>query len=96
MRIKLYFVYILTDFKHSVSYTGITNNIKERVYYHKNKIGSTFTTKYNVNKLVYYEVFEDPENAIKREKSIKNQVRRKKIQLINKFNPTWEDLYSKI
>lgn len=96
MRTKLYFVYILTNFTHSVLYTGITDNIKERVYYHKNKIGSAFTSKYNVSKLVYYEIFEDPENAIKREKSIKNLVRRKKIQLINKFNPTWEDLYPKI
>ncbi|OGK10535.1 hypothetical protein A2767_04715 [Candidatus Roizmanbacteria bacterium RIFCSPHIGHO2_01_FULL_35_10] len=69
MTSKLYFVYILTNFTHSVLYTGITHNIKERVYYHKNKIGSEFTAKYNVNKLVYYEVFEDPENAIKREKS---------------------------
>jgi len=93
---KLYFVYILTNFSNSVLYTGITNNLKNRIYSHKNKTGSTFTSKYNVNKLVYYEMFEDPENAIKKEKYIKNLLRRKKIEIINKFNKTWRDLYPEI
>ncbi len=77
----------------NVLYTGITNNLKARVYYHRNKLGSEFTTKYNVNKLVYFEACEEAEIAIKREKSIKNLARRKKIDLINKFNPEWKDLY---
>ena len=93
---KLFFIYILTNFTHTVLYTGITNNLKARVYSHKNKIGSKFTAKYNVSKLVYYEIFENPESAIKKEKFIKNLLRRKKIQLINHFNPEWLDLYSKI
>ena len=93
---KLFFIYILTNFTHTVLYTGITNNLKARVYSHKNKIGSKFTAKYNVSKLVYYEIFENPESAIKKEKFIKNLLRRKKIQLINQFNPEWLDLYSKI
>ncbi len=96
MKNKLYFVYILTNFTNKVLYTGITDNLKIRAYSHKNKFGSTFTSKYNVNKLVYYEIFESPENAIKREKSVKNLVRRKKVEMINKFNPDWKDLYTKI
>ena len=96
MHSKFYFIYILTNFTHTVLYTGITNNLKARVYSHKNKIGSKFTAKYNVSKLVYYEIFENPESAIKKEKFIKNLLRRKKIQLINQFNPEWLDLYSKI
>lgn len=90
---RQYFVYILTNYTNNVLYTGITNDLKVRIYSHKNKIGADFTTKYNVNKLVYYEIFENPGNAIRREKAIKNLVRRKKIDLIDKFNSKWEDLY---
>ena len=96
MKEKLYFIYILTNYTNSVLYVGITNNLKLRVYEHKMGKGSIFTKKYNVNKLVYYEIYRDPEVAILREKSIKNFLRRKKIDLINKLNSKWEDLYENL
>lgn len=93
---KYFFVYILTNYTNTVLYTGITNNITRRVYEHKEKLEEGFTQKYNVNKLVYFEVFETPEQAIKREKAIKNLVRRKKIALIQKENQEWKDLYNSL
>jgi putative endonuclease len=80
---KQYYVYIMTNKNNSVLYTGITNDLKRRIYEHKEKFVSGFTKKYNVRKLVYYEVFQDPENAILREKQIKAGSRGKKIDLIN-------------
>lgn len=74
----------------------VTNNLIRRIYEHKKKVVRGFTEKYNLNKLVYYEIFTDIENAIKREKSIKNLVRRKKNSLINNFNPSWKDLFEDI
>jgi len=71
---------------YSVLYTGITNNLKRRIYEHKEKLVAGFTNKYNITKLVYYEVFDDPENAISREKQIKAGSRQKKIQLIASVN----------
>lgn len=93
---RYYSVYILTNRTNSVLYTGVTNNLQRRIYEHKNKLSDGFTSRYNVNKLVYYEVFEDSREAIKREKSIKNLVRRKKIDLVGKFNPEWKDLYNNL
>ena len=86
----------MTNYTNTVLYVGITNNLPRRVYEHKEKLEEGFTLKYNLNKLVYFEVFENPEAAIKREKTIKNLVRRKKIALIEKENPDWKDLYSSI
>ncbi len=77
-------------------YTGITNDLKRRVYEHKESFVPGFTAKYNVSKLVYYEIFEDPENAILREKKIKAGSRQKKLDLINSFNVDWRDLYEEI
>ncbi len=94
MKEKLYFVYILTNYLNKVLYVGITNNLKLRIYQHKTGKESTFTNKYNVNKLVYYEIYRNSEVAILREKSIKNLVRRKKDELINKSNNKWKDLYN--
>ena len=91
-----YFVYILTNIRNTVLYVGITNNLIRRIYEHKNKIVKGFTEKYNLTKLVYYEIFEDPLNAIAREKAIKNLLRRKKEQLIKSVNPEWKDLYEEI
>ena len=96
MRQKYFSVYIMTNYTNTVLYVGITNNLVRRVYEHKEGFNDGFTHKYNVNKLVYFEVFENSEAAIKREKSIKNLVRRKKIALIEKENPDWKDLYSSI
>ena len=80
----------------NVIYTGITNDLKRRIYEHKEKLAEGFTKKYNVNKLVYYEVFEDVENAILREKQIKGGSRRKKIELIGNMNKEWRDLYEEL
>jgi len=91
-----YYVYILTNKHNTVLYTGITNDLKRRVYEHKEKLVDGFTKKYNITKLVYYEVFEDPENAILREKQIKAGSRQKKIDLINSINSEWMNLYEEI
>ncbi len=77
-------------------YTGVTSGLIKRVYEHKNKLADGFTQKYNVNKLVYYEIFGDIMSAIEREKQIKGWVRKKKIALIEKENPEWKDLYEGI
>ena len=83
----------MTNEKNTVIYTGITNDLKKRVFQHKSKIIKGFTQKYNIMKLVYYEIFDNPYNAISREKQIKAGSRKKKIDLINQSNPQWKDLY---
>jgi putative endonuclease len=83
----------MTNKSNNVLYTGMTNNLIRRVYEHKEKIIDGFTKKYNCTKLVYYEIFNDPYNAIAREKQIKAGSRKKKIELINSMNPNWKDLY---
>lgn len=93
---KQYYVYILTNFTNNVLYTGVTENLVKRTYQHKEKLAIGFSEKYNIDKLVYYEIFQDPDNAIKREKTIKNLLRRKKFDLIKDFNPSFRDLYSDI
>jgi putative endonuclease len=90
---KQYFVYIMTNKLNTVLYTGISNNLRRRTFEHKEKIGSKFTKRYNINKLVYYEIYQDSYNAISREKQIKAGSRQKKIEMINKMNPEWKDLY---
>ncbi len=87
-----YYVYILTNKTKTVLYTGVTNNLQRRIYEHKNKLIDGFTKRYNVDRLVYYEMTSDVKSAIKREKQIKNLLRRKKEELINTFNPDWDDL----
>ena len=93
---KQYYVYIMTNKNNRVLYTGITNDLRRRVYEHKEKFVAGFTKRYNVSKLVYYEVFEDPENAILREKKIKAGSRQKKINLIETINKEWRDLYGEL
>ena len=88
-----YYVYILTNKTNTVLYTGVTNNLQKRVIEHKEKIHSnSFTARYNVNKLVYYDITTDVGSAIAREKQIKAGSRAKKIELVNSFNSTWRDL----
>jgi putative endonuclease len=89
---KQYYVYIATNKKNTVLYTGITNDLSKRIYQHKNKLTKGFTEKYNVNKLVYYELFNHPQEAIMAEKKIKGWLRKKKIDLIKKNNPEFKDL----
>lgn len=86
----------MTNISNTVLYTGITSDLIRRVYEHKNKLVEGFTKKYNVIKLVYYEIFSDPQTAIEREKSIKNLLRVKKITLIKRMNPSFKDLYEDI
>ena len=87
-----YYVYILTNKSNNVLYIGMTNDIKRRVYEHKNKLLEGFTSKYNVNKLVYLECTNDVNSAIEREKILKKWSRIKKLNLIEMQNPTWQDL----
>ncbi len=87
------YVYMMANKTNTTLYIGVTGNLLRRVYEHKEKIISGFTEKYNLNKLVYFEVFEDIKEAIQREKALKNLVRRKKNLLVEKENPKWEDLY---
>jgi putative endonuclease len=89
---KQYFVYIITNTSNKVLYIGVTNNLDRRMYEHKNKVIDGFTKKYNLNKLVYYEITNDIESAISREKQLKNWHRDWKIKTIDDFNPTWKDL----
>lgn len=92
---KTYFVYIITNTKAWVLYIWITNNLERRMYEHKNKIFKWFSSKYNLNKLVYFEEFWTPIDAIEREKEIKKWRREKKIELIEKTNVFWLDLSEK-
>jgi len=93
---KQFYVYILTNKDNRVLYTGVTNDLKRRVFEHKEKLIKGFTGRYNINKLVYYEILEDAENAIIREKQIKAGSRAKKIKLINGFNAGWSDLFDEL
>jgi len=91
---KYYFVYISTNHpRYTVLYTGVTNNVINRDDQHKKKIDkNSFTARYNVNRVVYYETFTDIYNTITREKQIKKYSRKKKIELIESINPEWKDL----
>jgi putative endonuclease len=89
---KRSYVYILTNPTRTVFYTGVTSNLAKRVSEHKQKVVPGFTTRYNINLLVYYEITESIRNAIEREKQIKAGSRKKKIDLVMAMNPKWEDL----
>jgi putative endonuclease len=91
-----YCVYIMTNAHNSVLYSGVTNDLARRVYEHKNGLGGVFTKKYNIIKLVYYEVTDNVQAALAREKQIKGGSRRKKEDLINSMNVEWKDLYEEI
>ena len=86
----------MTNKTEGVLYTGVTNDLKRRVFEHKKKLIEGFTKKYNIGKLVYYELCEDIGSAILREKQIKGGSRQKKIQLVNSMNKEWCDLYEKL
>ena len=86
----------MTNKHNTVLYTGVTNDLVRRAYEHKNGLGSRFTSRYRVTKLVYYEVFTDSYSAITREKQIKGGSRQKKLDLVNEMNPEWNDLYDEL
>jgi len=88
---KQYFVYIMTN-KSRTLYTGVTNNLERRVYEHKNKLIPGFTSRYNIDRLVYFEETTDVTSAIAREKQIKGWLRSRKISLVESTNPKWQDL----
>jgi len=93
INIHQYYVYILTNAYNTVIYTGITNDVERRCLEHKKKYVKGFTQKYNVDKLVYFETYNEVEEAIKREKQIKGYSRSKKVALIEGFNKNWKDLF---
>ncbi len=93
---KQYYVYLICNKNNTTIYTGITSDLKRRIWEHKNKITKGFSNKYNLYKLLYYEIYQDPENAIIREKQIKSGSREKKIELIESMNPKWIDLYDNL
>ncbi len=90
---KFGYVYILTNNQNGTLYTGVTSNLIQRVWQHKNHVTEGFTDKFNVNLLVWYEQHESIVSAITREKSIKKWQRQWKLRLIREFNPGWKDLY---
>ena len=87
------YVYLMTNSTNKIIYTGVTSNLKKRIYEHKEKLVDGFTKKYNITKLVYYEEFDVITNAIEREKQIKAGSRAKKIDVIKSANPDFKDLY---
>jgi putative endonuclease len=91
-----YYVYLLASGKHGTLYLGVTNKLIRRVYEHRSKAVPGFTSRYNVTRLVWYECYDDPENAITREKEVKKWRRDWKIRLIEENNPDWSDLYNQI
>jgi len=93
---KQFYVYILASKRNGTLYIGVTSNLLQRVWQHKNKLVDGFTKKYNVNTLVYYEVHSNAESAITREKQMKKWRRLWKIELIEEKNPDWKDLYEDI
>jgi putative endonuclease len=93
---KQFYIYIMTNRNNSVLYTGITSDLKKRTYEHKHNLIKGFTTRYNIDKLVYFEIFSDSYHAISREKQIKSGSRKKKILLIESANPDWKDLSDQI
>lgn len=93
---KKFYVYIVSSYLNKKIYIGVTSDLKKRIWEHKNKIIEGHTEKYNKNRLVYYEIFETAEEAIKREKQLKNWHREWKLNLITENNPDWTDLYEEI
>lgn len=92
MLTKKYFVYLISNWNNKVYYIGVTNNLNRRINEHKQGVADSFSKKYNINKLLYYEEFNDIREAIKREKCLKGKKRNFKEELIKKLNPELKDL----
>ena len=93
---RTYFIYILASKRNGTLYIGITNDLRRRIYEHKNNFINGFTQKYDIHQLVYYEETSDIKSAIQREKRLKKWNRKWKIELIEKENPNWNDLYEQL
>ena len=94
--IMAYYVYILASRKDGATYVGVTSDLVRRVYEHRQKAIPSFTSRYNIAKLIWFEADDDPINAISREKELKKWKRRWKLELIEAQNPPWDDLYASI
>lgn len=92
----VYYVYIMTNEYNTVLYTGVTSDLKRRVFQHQQKLIEGFTKKYSITKLVYYEITNDIKAAIEREKQIKGGSRQRKIELVESLNREWNDLYGNL
>ena len=92
----VYYVYLLASKKHGTLYLGVTNDLVRRVYEHRTKAARGFSSQYNITRLVWFEIYDDPISAISREKQLKKWKRNWKVQLIEARNPKWEDLYQSI
>ena len=90
------YVYILASRRNGTLYVGLTTDLVKRIWEHKNNIFPGFTTKYNVNQLVYYEMHQDIMEAARRERRLKNWCRKWKLNIIEQLNPSWRDLYDEI
>ncbi len=93
---KKFYVYILARARNSTFYVGVTSDLSKRIWEHKNEVVEGFTQKYDVKTLVYYEIFDDAENAIRREKRLKRWPREWKMRVIEQMNPDWRDLYEEV
>jgi putative endonuclease len=93
---KQFYIYIMTNQNNTVLYTGVTSDLKRRAYEHREKLIRGFTSRYRVEKLVYYEIAGNAESAITREKQLKGGSRKRKLELINGANPEWRDLYDEL
>jgi len=93
---KQFYVYILASKRNGMLYVGVTSNILQRIWQHKHTMAQGFTEKYDIKRLVYYEVHDNAESAITREKRIKKWRRAWKLRLIEEKNPEWEDLYDRL
>ncbi|MFH1716269.1 MAG: GIY-YIG nuclease family protein [Planctomycetota bacterium] len=91
-----YFVYILASKRNGTLYIGVTNNLLKRVHQHRNDVSEGFTRKYGVHNLVYFEIYKDIRDAITREKQMKKWKRQWKVELIEKSNPDWNDLFDNL
>ena len=95
-RFKYSFIYIMTNKRNGTLYVGVTTNLLQRTYQHRNHLIEGFTDKYNLDKLVYYEIYDDLHLAIAREKQLKKWKRAWKIKLIEILNPSWKDLFDSL
>lgn len=93
---KKYYVYILATKANGTFYVGVTSSLAKRIWEHKNEVADGFTKEHGIKNLVYYETYDDPENAIRREKRLKKWPRLWKMKVIEKMNPDWKDLYETI